>query len=112
MDKEIRLLLYQMNTQIMHCIWLRLIFCFWYDYIGIKNKTFSSKLFPFTTNFTTNRQYQLAQFCSDLPQSVISKHFTIIPETLAKQGISGQNKEKRNYDKNTICLPRQHANLD
>lgn len=72
-----------------------------------KKQTFSSKLFLYY-QFTTNRQYQLAQFCSDLPQSVISKHFTIIPETLAKQGISGQNKEKRNYDKNTICLPRQH----
>ncbi len=46
-----------------------------------------------------------------MPQSVISKHFTIIPETLAKQGISGQNKEKRNYDKNTICLPRKQAGL-
>lgn len=98
MDKEIRLLLYQMNTQIMHCIWLRLIFCFWYDYIGIKNKTFSSKLFPFTTNFTTNRQYQLTQFCSNLPQFVISEHITITPETLAKQGVSGQIKEKQNND--------------
>jgi hypothetical protein len=29
--------------------------CFWYDYIGIKNKTFSSTPFHVTTNFTTNR---------------------------------------------------------
>jgi len=36
------------------------------------------------------------------------------PETLAKQGIPGQNKEKQNYDKNTrnacgdsFYLPRQ-----
>jgi len=42
-----------------------------------------------------------------LPQSVISEHITITPETLAKQGIPGQNKEKQNNDKNTICLPRQ-----
>jgi len=42
-----------------------------------------------------------------LPQSVISEHFTITPENLAKQGIPGKNKEKQNYDKNTIYLPRQ-----
>jgi len=42
-----------------------------------------------------------------LPQSVISEHITITPETLAKQGIPGQNKEKQNNDKNTIYLPRQ-----
>nr|DAM84854.1 MAG TPA: hypothetical protein [Caudoviricetes sp.] len=29
-----------------------------------------------------------------MPQSVISEQTTGIPETLAKQGISGQNKEK------------------
>mgnify|MGYP006987516415 CR=1 FL=1 len=34
----------------------------------------------------------------DLPQSVISEHFTITPETLAKQGVSGQIKEKQNND--------------
>ena len=28
-------------------------------------------------------------------------------KTLLKQGISGQNKEKQNYDKSTIHLPRQ-----
>jgi len=44
-----------------------------------------------------------------LPQSVISEHITITPETLAKQGIPGQNKEKQNNDKNTICLPRQYT---
>ncbi len=42
-----------------------------------------------------------------MPQSVISEHITITLETLAKQGIPGQNKEKQNNDKNTICLPRQ-----
>ena len=42
-----------------------------------------------------------------MPQSVISEHITITPETLAKQAIPGQNKEKQNNDKNTICLPRQ-----
>ena len=61
-------------------------------------KILSSKHFPFTTNFTTNRQYQLAQSCSDLPQSVIPEHITITPKPLAKQGIWGQNKEKQNYD--------------
>jgi len=30
-----------------------------------------------------------------LPQPVISEHITITPETLAKQGIPGQNKEKQ-----------------
>ena len=44
-----------------------------------------------------------------MPQSVISEHITIIPETLAKQGISGQNKEKQNYDKSTFCLPRHSS---
>ena len=50
-----------------------------------------------------------------MPQSVISEHVTITPENLAKHGISGQNKEKQNYDKNTrnACgdsfhLPRQY----
>jgi len=42
-----------------------------------------------------------------LPQSVILEHFTITPETLAKQGIPGQNKEKQNNDKSIIYLPRQ-----
>ena len=42
-----------------------------------------------------------------MPQSVISEHITITPETLAKQGIPGQNKEKQNNDKNIIHLPRQ-----
>lgn len=28
-------------------------------------------------------------------------------QTVAKQSILGQNKEKQNYDKNTILLPRQ-----
>ena len=42
-----------------------------------------------------------------MPQSVISEHFTITPEPLAKQGIPGQIKEKQNNDKNIIHLPRQ-----
>ena len=44
-----------------------------------------------------------------MPQSVISEHFTITPETLAKQGIPGQNKEKQNYDKSTFHLPRHSS---
>ena len=44
-----------------------------------------------------------------MPQSVISEQTTQIPETLAKQGISGQNKENQNYDKNTIHLPRHSS---
>ena len=42
-----------------------------------------------------------------MPQSVISEHFTITPESLTKQGVSGQNKEKQNYDKSIFHLPRQ-----
>ena len=42
-------------------------------------------------------------------QSVVSEHFTITPENLAKQGISGQNKEKQNNDKNIIHLPRHSS---
>jgi hypothetical protein len=38
-------------------------------------------------------------------------HIHKSPKSLAKQGIPGQNKEKRNYDKNTICLPRQETNF-
>jgi hypothetical protein len=30
-----------------------------------------------------------------LPQSAFSEHITITPESLAKYGISGQNKEKQ-----------------
>ena len=41
-------------------------------------------------------------------QSVISEHITITSETLAKQGIPGQNKEKQNNDKSTFHLSRQH----
>jgi len=44
-----------------------------------------------------------------LPQSVISEHITITPETLAKQGIPGQNKENQNYDKSTLHLPRHSS---
>ena len=66
-------------------------------------KILSSK----TSHFNTNRQYQLAQSCSDLPQSVISEQTIRILENLAKQGILGQIKEKQNYDKSTFHLPRQ-----
>ena len=44
-----------------------------------------------------------------MSQSVISEQTTRIPENLAKQGISGQNKEKQNYDKNTFHLPRHSS---
>nr|DAT49680.1 MAG TPA: hypothetical protein [Caudoviricetes sp.] len=44
-----------------------------------------------------------------MPQSVNSEHITITPGTLAKQGIPGQNKEKQNNDKNTICVPRHSS---
>ena len=47
-------------------------------------KILSSRKSDFTTIFTTNRQQQLAKFCSDLPQSVISEQTTKFPETLAK----------------------------
>jgi hypothetical protein len=43
-----------------------------------------------------------------LPQSAFSEHIIITPETLAKQGIPGQNKEKQNNDKSTFYLPRQY----
>jgi len=46
-----------------------------------------------------------------LPQSVFSEHITITPETHAKQGILGQKKEKQNYDKSAIHLPRQETNF-
>ena len=44
-----------------------------------------------------------------MPQSVISEHFTITPENLAKQGIPEQIKEKQNYDKSTFHLPRHSS---
>ena len=44
-----------------------------------------------------------------MPQSVILEHITITPEPLAKQGVSGQIKEKQNNDKNTIYLPRHSS---
>jgi hypothetical protein len=46
-----------------------------------------------------------------LPQSVISEQTTRIPENLAKQGISGQNKEKQNYDKSAFRMPRQYYDI-
>ena len=52
---------------------------------------------------------QLAWFCPDLTQSVISEQTTRNPETLEKQGIPGQNKEKQNYDKSTFHLPRHSS---
>ena len=42
-----------------------------------------------------------------MPQSVILEQTTRIPETLAKQGILGQIKEKQKHDKSTFHLPRQ-----
>jgi len=44
-----------------------------------------------------------------LPQSVNLEHITITPKTIAKQGIPGQIKEKQNYDKNIIHLPRHSS---
>lgn len=44
-----------------------------------------------------------------MPQSVISEQATQIPETLTKQGILGQNKEKQNNDKSTIRMPRHSS---
>ena len=38
---------------------------------------------------------------------VISEQNIKLPESLAKQGISGQIKEKQNNDKSTFHLPRQ-----
>ena len=40
------------------------------------------------------RRPVLNRLRSDLPQSVISEHLIKHPKTLAKQGVSGQNKEK------------------
>ena len=44
-----------------------------------------------------------------MTQSVISEQTTRNPETLEKQGIPGQNKEKQNYDKSTFHLPRHSS---
>lgn len=44
-----------------------------------------------------------------MPQSVIPEQTKRIPEPLAKQGISGQNKEKQNNDKSTFHLPRHSS---
>ena len=60
-----------------------------------KGYKLSSNLFHFTINFTTNRQYQLAQSCSDLLQSVISEHITINPETLVKQAFRGKTRRNK-----------------
>lgn len=65
-------------------------------------KILSSKPFRFTTNFTTNSPQQLAPSCLILPKHTFHKS----PKFLAKQGITGQIKEKRNNDKNTFHLPR------
>jgi hypothetical protein len=46
-----------------------------------------------------------------LPQSAFLKLTIKHPESLAKQGTSGQKGAKHNYDKNTIHLPRQHLPL-
>ncbi len=47
-----------------------------------------------------------------MPQSVNLEHITITQKTLAKQGIPGQIKEKQNYDKSIIHLPRQDKRVD
>ena len=47
-----------------------------------------------------------------MTQSVISEQTTRNPETLEKQGIPGQNKEKQNYDKSTFRVPRQDKRVD
>ena len=44
-----------------------------------------------------------------MPQSVNSERITITSGTLAKHGISGQNKEKQNNDKSTFHLPRHSS---
>lgn len=69
----------------------------------------SSKPFPFTTNFTTNSPQQLAPSCRILPRCQLNHTFHKLPKFLVKQGISGQNKEKQNYDKSIIHLPRHSS---
>ena len=49
----------------------------------------------------------LALICHNHTFQSKIKPTTKFPETLAKQGIPGQNKEKQNNDKNIIHLPRQ-----
>ena len=44
-----------------------------------------------------------------MPQSVIPEQTTRIPKTHAKQGVPGQIKEKQNYDKSVIHLPRHSS---
>lgn len=65
----------------------------------------------FTTNFTTNSPQQLAPSCPILPRVQQKCTFYKSLETLAKQGIPGQNKEKQNNDKNTFHLPRQYMSV-
>ena len=49
----------------------------------------------------------LALICHNHTFQSKIKPTTKFPETLAKQGIPGQNKEKQDNDKNTLHLPRQ-----
>ena len=51
----------------------------------------------------------LALICHNHTFQSKIKPTTKFPETLAKQGIPGQNKEKQNNDKNTICVPQSEA---
>ena len=44
-----------------------------------------------------------------MPHSHISEHNKKFSKFLAKRGISGQKKEKQNYDKSTIHLPRHSS---
>lgn len=70
-------------------------------------KSLSSRNFDFTTNFTTNSPQQLAPSCPILPRCQLKHTFYKFSESLANKGIPGQNKEKQNYDKSIIHLPRQ-----
>ena len=44
-----------------------------------------------------------------MPHYAISEQTTKFPESLAKQGISGQKGVNQNYDKSLIHLPRQQV---
>lgn len=71
------------------------------DILGLcqkKGKILSSNPIWFTTNFTTNSPQQLAPSCPVLPRCQLKHTFYKFSETLAKQGILGQIKEKQNYD--------------
>lgn len=56
-----------------------------------------------------NNLLYLAVFCQD---DRLRIHFTNHPESLAKQGISGQKGVNQNYDKSTFRVPRQYLPFD